>query len=225
MAFSFMETVMSDKKEIATLSIKISVNSTDLDKLEAQLKRIAGLMVSTGLKEPAKGGFVIDPYFGVNDGQVFINSVFITSTTISDAMQKAAKEGARRGAEQTRFEITTGVSHNNEILIAKDTLKPSTAAIRLDKTTSREESEFDKLKQRVEANFSQLQSHIIGLECASVASEQVMAQHLTRLQREVASISEVAETAKAQEEALIAAVKKTITEDIARGGQMFRGLR
>ncbi|EMY0634796.1 hypothetical protein AAIC24_000516 [Providencia rettgeri] len=43
---------MSDKKEIATLSIKISVDSTDLDKLEAQLKRIKGLMVSTELKQP-----------------------------------------------------------------------------------------------------------------------------------------------------------------------------
>ncbi|MEX6397238.1 hypothetical protein AB6E88_09150 [Providencia hangzhouensis] len=43
---------MSDKKEIATLSIKISVDSTDLDKLEAQLKRIKGLMISTGLKQP-----------------------------------------------------------------------------------------------------------------------------------------------------------------------------
>ncbi|HIE0660118.1 hypothetical protein FT666_21280 [Providencia rettgeri] len=43
---------MSDKKEIATLSIKISVDSTDLDKLEAQLKRIEGLMVGAGLKQP-----------------------------------------------------------------------------------------------------------------------------------------------------------------------------
>ncbi|EPJ0398953.1 MULTISPECIES: hypothetical protein [Providencia] len=43
---------MSDKKEIATLSIKITVDSTDLDKLEAQLKRIEGLMVGAGLKQP-----------------------------------------------------------------------------------------------------------------------------------------------------------------------------
>ncbi|MBC8653413.1 hypothetical protein GQR86_09685, partial [Providencia vermicola] len=54
---------MSDKKEIATLSIKISVDSADLDKLEAQLKRIEGLMVSTGLKQPASGGFVASPLF------------------------------------------------------------------------------------------------------------------------------------------------------------------
>ncbi|CAK7059872.1 MAG: hypothetical protein MEPRV_02116 [Providencia sp.] len=37
---------MSDKKEIATLSIKISVDSADLDKLEAQLKRIEGLRLA-----------------------------------------------------------------------------------------------------------------------------------------------------------------------------------
>lgn len=43
---------MSDKKEIATLSIKISVDSSDLDKLEAQLKRIEGLIFSAGLKQP-----------------------------------------------------------------------------------------------------------------------------------------------------------------------------
>lgn len=33
---------MSDIKEIATTSVKISVDSSNLDKLEAQLKRIAG---------------------------------------------------------------------------------------------------------------------------------------------------------------------------------------
>ncbi|EMT6578269.1 hypothetical protein WMR74_004357 [Providencia rettgeri] len=48
---------MSDKKEIATLSIKPSVDSADLDKLEAQLKRIEGLMLSAGLKQPASGEY------------------------------------------------------------------------------------------------------------------------------------------------------------------------
>ncbi|EJD6539036.1 MULTISPECIES: hypothetical protein [Providencia] len=64
---------MSDKKEIATLSIKISVDSADLDKLEAQLKRIEGLMVSTGLKQPASGGFVASPFF-VKNGQLSIKT-------------------------------------------------------------------------------------------------------------------------------------------------------
>ncbi|MEX6285689.1 hypothetical protein AB6F89_22325 [Providencia hangzhouensis] len=64
---------MSDKKEIATLSIKITVDSTDLDKLEAQLKRIEGLMVSTGLKQPTKQGFTIDFDIGCLE-PVFTNS-------------------------------------------------------------------------------------------------------------------------------------------------------
>ncbi|WP_326832600.1 hypothetical protein [Providencia alcalifaciens] len=53
-----MEKVMSDKKEVTELSIKVSVDTTDLDKLEAQLRRISGLMVNVGLKKPASGGFV-----------------------------------------------------------------------------------------------------------------------------------------------------------------------
>lgn len=72
---------MSDKKEIATLSIKISVDSTDLDKLEAQLKRIEGLMVNTGLKQPASGGFVADKFF-ITNGQVFIDETFIDKAAI-----------------------------------------------------------------------------------------------------------------------------------------------
>ncbi|MCX9118797.1 hypothetical protein [Providencia rettgeri] len=106
---------MSDKKEIATLSIKISVDSTDLDKLEAQLKRIEGLMVSSGLKQPASGGFVTDPYFGINDGKVFINSAFITSTTFNDAMKKAAKERAAKGAGEAMVKITMGVNYNDDL--------------------------------------------------------------------------------------------------------------
>lgn len=50
---------MSDKKEVTELCIKVSVDTTELDKLEAQLRRISGLMVNVGLKKPASGGFVI----------------------------------------------------------------------------------------------------------------------------------------------------------------------
>ncbi|OAT46996.1 hypothetical protein [Providencia heimbachae] len=72
---------MSDKKEIATLSIKMSVDSTDLDKLEAQLKRIEGLMVSTGLKQSTSVGFSADKFF-VTNGQVFIDEAFIDKAAI-----------------------------------------------------------------------------------------------------------------------------------------------
>ncbi|MGO2304358.1 MAG: hypothetical protein ACTH5W_06610 [Providencia sp.] len=199
---------MSDKKEIATLSIKISVDSTDLDKLEAQLKRIAGLMVRTGLKEPAKGGFVIDPYFGVNDGQVFINSAFITSTTISDAMQKAEKEGARRGAEQARFEITTGINDNHEQSSAMAKLDVSEGggvvyvdrleAVPLSKAAkatiasisesiSHEESEFDKYKQQVEANFNQLQSSITAIQYTQASSDMAMASAIEQVRADIQS--------------------------------------
>ncbi|MGO2336495.1 hypothetical protein [Providencia sp.] len=197
---------MSDKKEIATLSIKISVDSTDLDKLEARLKRIAGLMVRTGLKEPAKGGFVIDPYFGVNDGQVFINSAFITSTTISDAMQKAAKEGARRGAEQARFEITTGINDNHEqsSAMAKLDVSEGGGVVYVDKleavplskaakatiasvseSISHEESEFDKYKQQVESEFKQLQSLIIAMQHTQASSDMANAGAIEQARAEI----------------------------------------
>ncbi|MGJ3352752.1 hypothetical protein [Providencia sp. Je.9.19] len=199
---------MPNKKEIATLSIKISVDSTDLDKLEAQLKRIAGLMVRTGLKEPAKGGFVIDPYFGVNDGQVFINSAFITSTTISDAMQKAAKEGARRGAEQARFEITTGINDNHEQSSAMAKLDVSEVggvvyvdrleAVPLSKAAkatiasisesiSHEESEFDKYKQQVEANFNQLQASITAIQHTQASFEMANASAIEQIRADIQS--------------------------------------
>ncbi|QIC14183.1 hypothetical protein G3341_08615 [Providencia vermicola] len=124
---------MSDKKEIATLSIKISVDSTDLDKLEAQLKRIEGLMVSAGLKQPASVGFSADKFF-IASGQVLINETLVTSGTITsakvqgpaiakvqcpaidDALRQAAEKGAIEGTEQALLKVTTGVNHNDDQL-------------------------------------------------------------------------------------------------------------
>ncbi|QPB12499.1 hypothetical protein [Providencia phage PSTCR8lys] len=94
---------MSDKKEIATTHIKISVDSTDLDKLEGQLKRIEGLMVSTGLKQQAKQGFTADigvfnpkgclePVFTVSSGVAYINEACIEKATLEKAMIQAANE-------------------------------------------------------------------------------------------------------------------------------------
>ncbi|WP_430442368.1 hypothetical protein ACLI07_09730 [Providencia huaxiensis] len=164
---------MSDKKEIATLSIKISVDSTDLDKLEAQLKRIESLMVSTGLKQPAKGGFVADPYFGINDGQTFINSAFITSATISEAMAKVAKEGAIKGAEEAIAKAATSVSYDAQIDMScagkaleqlNKAFSKSTDGSAMAKTirvnTIGGNSEFEKFKQKVESEFSYLQSSL-----------------------------------------------------------------
>ncbi|WP_272688223.1 hypothetical protein [Providencia sp. PROV063] len=81
---------MSDKKEIATLSIKISVDSSDLDKLEAQLKRIEGLMSSTGLKQTTSVGFSINEFRTISSGEVFLDSSsFITS--LGEAVEKGTE--------------------------------------------------------------------------------------------------------------------------------------
>ncbi|HHR6334811.1 TPA: hypothetical protein ACS735_002651 [Providencia alcalifaciens] len=89
---------MTDKKEIAELSVKVSVDTTDLDKLEAQLKRIAELMVDVGLKN--KAGFKIDIASGnaeftgittaITQAKVFVNDVFIDKAVVHDAVIKAA---------------------------------------------------------------------------------------------------------------------------------------
>ncbi|HHN8581044.1 TPA: hypothetical protein ACRR2I_001517 [Providencia rettgeri] len=155
---------MSDKKEIATLSIKISVDNTDLDKLEAQLKRIEGLMVSTGLKEPTSVGFSADMFIFKN-GQVFIDEALIPSAKIQDlvidgALRQAVKEGAKKGAEQARFETTTGINDNSVQVPAEMALKASAEISQTSEVISREQSEFEKFKQQVESEFSHLQSSI-----------------------------------------------------------------
>lgn len=182
MAFSFMETDMSDKKEIATLSIKISVDSTDLDKLEAQLKRIEGLMVSTGLKQPAKQGFTMDfgifnpkvclePVFTVSSGRVFINDVFIENGTIEKMVLQPTEEQTKKGAEQERFEVTTGINDNSVQVPAEMALKASAEISRTSEVISREQSEFEKFKEQVESEFSQLQSSITAIQHTQANSE------------------------------------------------------
>lgn len=220
---------MSDKKEIATLSIKISVDSTDLDKLEAQLKRITGLMVDVGLKQPASVGFSADMFF-IKNGQVFIDAPLITEATVKPTVEYTVsglhsdeyKEDLKQAVKQA---IRPVIRQHIKVERSESILKSPAGITRLEKTVSHEESEFDKYKQQVEANFNQLQASITTMQCTQAASEQAIAQNLTRLQREVTSINKIAEAAKAQEEALVAAIKKTIAEDIARGGRMFRGLR
>lgn len=95
--FSFVEKVMSDKKEITELSIKVSVDTTELDKLEAQLKRIAGLLVDADLKNKVE--FKIDIASGnaeftgittaVSQVKAFVNGVFIDKAVPQDAVCKA----------------------------------------------------------------------------------------------------------------------------------------
>lgn len=189
-----METVMSDKKEIATLSIKISVDSTDLDKLEAQLKRIERLMVSTGLKQPTSVGFSADMFF-VTNGQVFIDAPLITSGTINsakiqgpaidDALRRAAKEVAKKGVEQARFEITTGVNDNREQVSAEVPLKSSAKIAETSKAISREQSEFEKLQQLIEDKFNHLQSSITTIHHVQANSEIASANAIEQVRAEI----------------------------------------
>ncbi|MEX9784913.1 hypothetical protein [Providencia manganoxydans] len=220
---------MSDKKEIATPSIKISVDSTDLDKLEGQLKRIEGLMVSTGLKQQAKQGFTADIgvfnpkgclelVFTVSSGVAYINEACIEKETLEKVMLQAVKEGAKKGAEQARCEITTGINDN------------------------REQSAFEKFKQQVEAQFNELQSELAHTQHASAANEESIAKRLFDIQRQITqlnkqledarykesinnmSIISLKQTMEQQEKSLAETIKRMIAEDLCRGGTLSRML-
>ncbi len=162
---------MSDKKEIATLSIKVSVDSTDLDKLEAQLKRIEGLMVSTGLKQPASGGLIANSFgvFNCKGGGVFIPETHISAASarqLSELMSDKAKEAIKNIAKQsptTTMTITTGIHDNREQSSAVTILESSAEIAEKSKTISRDQSEFEKFKQQVESEFSHLQSSITAI--------------------------------------------------------------
>ncbi len=85
---------MSDKKEVTELCIKVSVDTTELDKLEAQLRRISGLMVNVGLKKPASGGFVTH-YINIDNGQAYFNGASLKSADVTHQLQKEPEEDER----------------------------------------------------------------------------------------------------------------------------------
>ncbi|MEQ5724772.1 hypothetical protein AAHD89_12900 [Providencia rettgeri] len=150
---------MSDKKEIATLSIKISVDSTDLDKLEAQLKRIEGLMVSTGLKQPTSVGFSADKFF-ITNGQVLINEECI---------------------EQAKLEkiVLPPEEHTEKALTSP------AAILRTSEAISTEQSEFEKFKLQVESEFSQLQASITAIQQTIADSDRALAASLEHLRADI----------------------------------------
>ncbi|AFH92793.1 hypothetical protein ACQFZT_004402 [Providencia stuartii] len=244
---------MSDKKEIATMHIKISVDSTDLDKLEGQLKRIEGLMVSTGLKQQAKQGFTADigvfnpkgrlePVFTVSPGVTYINEACIEKATLEKVMLQAVKEGAKKGAEQARAEITTGINDNCEQVSAEMLLKSSAEITETSKTISREQSAFEKFKQQVEFRFNEIQSQLTNIQCSSVTSEQSIAQHISGLKRQLIqlnkgleemrlkdsantdSIISLRQAMEQQEKSMAEAIIKTVATDLCRGGTLSRML-
>lgn len=166
---------MSDKKEIATLSIKISVDSTDLDKLEAQLKRIEGLMVSTGLKQPARGGFIMD----FNAGQISINTPTITSGTIKSAKIKGIATDDAAGMLDKINEAFYN-SGNKAFIAALD------EAIDINIPVSH--GEFTEFKQQVESEFSQLQASITAIQQTIADSDRAFAASLEHLRADIQSI-------------------------------------
>lgn len=85
---------MSDKKEVTELSIKVSVDTTELDKLEAQLRRINGLIASIGLKKPASGGFVTH-YINIDNGQAYFNGASLKAADITHLFKQELEEVAR----------------------------------------------------------------------------------------------------------------------------------
>lgn len=72
--------VMSDKKEIGELIYKVSVDTSDLDKLEEQLIRIKQLMEDVGVKPKS-----IPPFFFQSSGEFFIKDAFVNSAGLKDA--------------------------------------------------------------------------------------------------------------------------------------------
>lgn len=217
---------MPDKKEIATLSIKISVDSTDLDKLEAQLKRIKELMVSSGLKQQAKQGFTADigvfnpkgclePVFTVFSGVAYINEACIEKATLEKVMLQAVKEGAKKGAEQARFEITTGVNYDREQLSSVVKLDDTDREIKetgatgilnsvgeafhnsnnnaviaalsetIDINTPVSREEFLELRRIVESELSQLHSSLADIRASMIRSEAAANNRLLQMQKEI----------------------------------------
>ncbi|EJD6581458.1 hypothetical protein M0L63_RS01950 [Providencia rettgeri] len=166
---------MSDKKEIATLSIKISVDSTDLDKLEAQLKRIKGLMVSTGLKQPARGGFIMD----FNAGQISINTPTITSGTIKSAKIKGIVTDDAAGMLDKINEAF--YNSGNKAFIAA-------LGEAIDINIPVSHGEFTEFKQQVESEFSQLQASITAIQQTIADSDRAFAASLEHLRADIQSI-------------------------------------
>ncbi|MEX9950454.1 hypothetical protein M5X66_09690 [Providencia sp. PROV188] len=79
---------MSDKKEVTELSIKVSVDTTGLDKLEAQLKRITGLMVDAVLTN------AIEIHQPQEDLNRTVDIIKDQDKAIADAVRKVAQKAA-----------------------------------------------------------------------------------------------------------------------------------
>lgn len=74
-------TINHPKKEIGELIYKVSVDTTELDKLEEQLIRIKQLMQDVGVKPKS-----IPPLFFQSSGEFFIKDAFINSASFQGVL-------------------------------------------------------------------------------------------------------------------------------------------
>ncbi|OAT53994.1 hypothetical protein [Providencia heimbachae] len=182
---------MSDKKEIATLSIKISVDSTDLDKLEAQLKRIEGLMVSVGLKQPTSVGFSADKFF-VTSGQVFIDESCIDKATIGKIVIQSPTTTIRAGEKQQSARAQLETSDAGKVLeqlneaFSKST-KGSAMAQTIRINTAVDNGGLEEFKRQFEYKLSQLSAMITRTQQAIENSDKAFAASIERVCADIQS--------------------------------------
>lgn len=161
---------MSDRK---TIHLKVSVDTTDLDKLEAQLKRIKELMGSAGLKQPASVGFSADKFF-ITNGQVFIDEALISKAapmptikyTVSGLHSDEYKEDLKQAVKQA---IRPVIRQHIKVERSESTLKSSATVARLDEAVSHNK-ELEVMRLKDSANTDS----IISLRQAMEQQEKSM---------------------------------------------------
>ncbi|MEX9612299.1 hypothetical protein [Providencia manganoxydans] len=185
--------------------------------------------------------------FGVFGGRVFIDEALISKAapmptikyTVSGLHSDEYKEGLKQAVKRA---IRSVIRQHIKVVRDESTLKSPDTVAQLDEAISNEELEFDKFKQQVIVNFDQLQASITAMQCTQAASEQSTAQHLSGLQRQITqlnkqledarckesinnmSIISLKQTMEQQEKSLAETIKRTIAEDLCRGGTLSRML-
>lgn len=194
---------MSDKKEIATLSIKISVDSTDLDKLEAQLKRIEGLMVSTGLKQSAK----------------------------LDDTDREIKETGATGILD-RISETLHSSGNKAVIAALDKvidINPPVSREEFKKHKQYVEASLDEMRSQLigfqhalVASEQSTAQHLSGLQRQLAQLNKELEEARCKESINNMSIISLKQTMEQQEKSLAETIKRTIVGDLCRGSTLSR---
>lgn len=189
---------MTDKKEIATLSIKISVDSTDLDKLEAQLKRIEGLMVSTGLKRPT----------------IIAADAAETIDKINEAFHNSGNKAFIAALEKA-IDINIPVSRD-ELIKYKQYVEA---------TFDEMQSQLIGFQHTLVASEQSAAQHLSGLQRQITQLSSQFEEARCKESINNISIIGLKQTMEQQEKLMIQTIKSVIAEDIARGGPLCRALR